>query len=895
MRSGPAPRAGLVGAGPDPTARGVPSVRSIASRSTTALMPGRMSFAPVPLALVIFVGLPLVFGSIPTSAQSAGSGVEVGPPPDWIATTDLATIVPSPDPETDRDTDGLHYVLVDRQTHAGEQVSYLRYRYRLTSEGGVQENSSVQAHFDPTFQNVVWHHLRIERGGVELDRLDPARFRILQQERQLDRHVYNGRLSQVCLLEDVRVGDTIDFAFSVHGANPVFQGRVTSSFSVGWSIPLDRLRERWLLPAGRSLQWKAHGLDLAPTRRPGPGDTEEWVWQRDAIPAIDFETGTPLWAATFPFVEIGEWAGWRDVIEWGVPLYPTDGELPDDWRERLDAVIQQHPDLRERAAVLLRLVQDEIRYLAVTLGEGSHRPSPVADVCARRFGDCKDKSVLLCTLLRAAGIEAWPALVETDWAARVDQRLPSPLAFDHVIVQLRIGGDTYTVDPTLSHQRGRLDRIYLPPYGRVLPLRPDARRLEELPPPLHSASRINCVEIFHSGLTYADPAALTVETRYEGRHADSIRRYFAETRREAIGRRYTEYYAQTYPRLEQLHPPDLFDDTVNNRVTVTERYRVPDFWAPIPGSDRRKATVGVSTLREVTSHPSPVVRTRPLSLIHPEERWHTVQVHLPEAWDAATESETIESPGFRFHFESKIWDQLATLTYYWRSLADHVAAADLAVHARQLAEVRQYLDYEFTTQIPSIGSFRLDWLSTLLFGSTLVIGVFWITRLLRDCGPPPLKPEPPLAGLGGWLILVGIGVVVAPLVQFAAVVLHAESYFSAANIAATADPLWENHHPWWPAVIRAELALKAVILVVSTAACLTFFRRQRQFPFLFIAVFAVSVAENGLQWFILENLPTVEGESRKETISDSIGLVLQGLIWVPYILVSQRVKLTFVR
>lgn len=827
--------------------------------------------------------------------QSTPPSIHSGPPPSWVIPADLASIVAAPDPDADRESDGLHYVLVDRQHHAGEGVSFFRFRYRLTSEGGVQEHSTVRANYDPAYQTVVWHHLRIERGGDELDRFEPARFLTLQQERQLDRHVYNGRLSQVCLLEDVRVGDTIDFAFSVHGFNPVFGGRVADSFSVGWSIPLDRVHERWLIPAGRTLRWRAHGIALAPWQQTLTDGTEEWIWQRDSIAAIDFEADTPLWAVPYPFVEISEWSDWREVISWGVPLYPTDGELPEDWRGRAVALATRHPDPRDLAVVLLRLVQEEVRYLAITPGEGTHRPSPVADVCARRFGDCKDKSVLLSTLLNAVGIEAWPALVETDWRARVADRLPSPLAFDHVVVQLRIGNETYTVDPTLNHQRGRIDRIHLPNYGRALPLRSGATGLVEIFQRPGTINRVASTETFRSGIAYADPAELFVETVYEGGEADAMRRYFAETRRDVIGRRYTEYYAQTYPAIEQVFPPEFDDDVVNNRFVVTERYRVPDFWAPIPGSERRKATVGVATLRGVTNHPARVSRTKPLALAYPDERGHTVRVHLPEPWEDEVLEEAIDGPGFEFRFHSEIHGQTATLAYRWRTTADHVSAADTPTYARKLAEVREYLDYQFTTGTSVDAAFTLDWLSSLLVGGTLVGGTFWIVGLLRRRGPPPIKPEPPLAGLGGWLILVGIGMVIAPVTQLGALIVGAEDYFSAETIAATANPFWEHHHPWWPTALRAEATLTALILVVATAASLTFFRRQRQFPILFVALIALQVLDLGLQWALHHYLPGFDATTGKELVRETFQVAGQCLIWVPYMFVSERVKLTFVR
>ena len=48
------------------------------------------------------------------------------------------------------------------------------------------------------------------------------------------------------------------------------------------------------------------------------------------------------------------------------------------------------------------------------MGTNSHQPTPASETLALRYGDCKDKTVLLISLLKALGVEAHPALVNTE-------------------------------------------------------------------------------------------------------------------------------------------------------------------------------------------------------------------------------------------------------------------------------------------------------------------------------------------------------------------------------------------------------------------------------------------------------------------------------------------------
>jgi Transglutaminase-like superfamily len=130
----------------------------------------------------------------------------------------------------------------------------------------------------------------------------------------------------------------------------------------------------------------------------------------------------------------GEAADWPAVGRWYAALLQ---QVP-----RRDAAVEGlareltagATDAAERLAALTGFVQQKVRYVAVEVGVGGFRPSPPAETLARRWGDCKDKSLLLIDLLAAVGIEAFPALVEAAAADRIDRQFPSPGQFNHLIV-----------------------------------------------------------------------------------------------------------------------------------------------------------------------------------------------------------------------------------------------------------------------------------------------------------------------------------------------------------------------------------------------------------------------------------------------------------------------------
>ena len=175
----------------------------------------------------------------------------------------------------------------------------------------------------------------------------------------------------------------------------------------------------------------------------------------------------PGGAAVYPVLRYawGREGSWRDVGAWYAQLL---GALP----RHAEAVRAQARDLiagleepRAKLEALLGFARRKVRYVAVEVGIGGYLPSTPEEVLTRRWGDCKDKSLLLIDLLHEAGIEAYPALILADDERRVDVEFPSPGQFNHLIVAVPSSavdygiedpvGDGYLfVDPTQERGSG---------------------------------------------------------------------------------------------------------------------------------------------------------------------------------------------------------------------------------------------------------------------------------------------------------------------------------------------------------------------------------------------------------------------------------------------------------
>lgn len=157
-----------------------------------------------------------------------------------------------------------------------------------------------------------------------------------------------------------------------------------------------------------------------------------------------------------------------------------------------------------------------------------------------------------------------------------------------------------------------------------------------------------------------------------------------------------------------------------------------------------------------------------------------------------------------------------------------------------------------------------------------------------------MSEEKQLEGLGGWLILVGIGIVITPL---RIAILEMPGFFeifSNGTYAALTSPTSPYYHPLWSFILIGEIAINFCILIAWCYLAFLFFTKKKLFPKLYIAVFLSSMVIIILDALavhhVVPDLPLFNPDTSRELLRTVVGVV----IWCPYMLVSKRVKATFV-
>src|SRR6185369_11470144 len=151
---------------------------------------------------------------------------------------------------------------------------YYHYYERVDNTAGLEDLSQLRFYFEPSYQQLAIHFVRVLRGGATINSFKPSEVKVIQQENELDQQLYNGTNAAVIFINDLRVGDLVEYAYTISGDNPVLGGRFADTIYLADSDPIQETFLRLVFPSKRTLAIKNDNLQLEPSKQTIGEDTE---------------------------------------------------------------------------------------------------------------------------------------------------------------------------------------------------------------------------------------------------------------------------------------------------------------------------------------------------------------------------------------------------------------------------------------------------------------------------------------------------------------------------------------------------------------------------------------------------------------------------------------------
>jgi transglutaminase-like putative cysteine protease len=777
-------------------------------------------------------------------------------------------------------TGGFYYLLLDEQEHIAKQEMFRHYSYKLLTSDGVEKLSDISVTYDPSYQKLIFHKVVIHREGKELSQLSLGAIKNIQREENMDRNMYDDAVTSIIHLSDVRVGDVVEYSYTLKGYNSVFSGHYSQKVYFDYAVPIETSFNRIIVPRNSNLMFEYRNGEVKPSVATTSEGTEH-VWLLSRGKAIIADNNQPEWYDPFRHVMITDFKNWREVSTWAIKHFEVSEAAKRQLASRIkDKFKETDPDLK--LMEIIRFVQDEVRYLGFEGGLNSHKPHEPSKVFDQLYGDCKDKSLLLSSILQLNGFDSHPVLVNSMLRKRISDYVPTYSAFNHCITQVVHDGQTFYIDPTINYQGGRtIKENYLPNYGKGLVIRKESSDLIDLALP--GEAEVEELHVFDLN-TIGGEAFLTITTTYKGVEADIVRRQIAGTSLDEIKKFYLNYYGNLYPDILEEEPLSFTDDRSQNTLIVYEKYRIPTFWKPQEDSPNKIFCeiypLGVEQLVNVEKS---ATRKSPYRLNFPVSYRHRTQVRLPEEWNIEPTDELIRSAYYHYQYTTSYENREINVYHHYKTLDDEVPVNALAKFTEDHQAMMNNLSYNLTYDKSVQNLSGVSWFAVIFSLGVLAVGLFLAYRLFI------YDPKPSLDGsegeeIGGWLFLVAIGIIFSPFRLLWDFLVANEFY---ENQTWTGLYLLKN----WPmlALLTFELISNILLIIFSVLLMALFFKRRSSLPRM-ITIYYISLVSIQVIDIAAVNLLSDDDVSYQPLIQ----ALIVASIWIPYFNLSQRVNETFV-
>ncbi len=145
----------------------------------------------------------------------------------------------------------------------------------------------------------------------------------------------------------------------------------------------------------------------------------------------------------------GTVSSWKDIGDFYLRLNRGRDVLPEATREKIREVIGAETDTLEKAKRVYRFMQGHTRYFNISFRLGGWQSLPASVVAEKGYGDCKALTNYTLALLKEAGVNAYPALVNAGERIPATETDDFPQnTFNHIIACIPTARDTVWLECT---------------------------------------------------------------------------------------------------------------------------------------------------------------------------------------------------------------------------------------------------------------------------------------------------------------------------------------------------------------------------------------------------------------------------------------------------------------
>ena len=184
----------------------------------------------------------------------------------------------------------------------------------------------------------------------------------------------------------------------------------------------------------------------------GRQDFGDLEWTVEDVPAVVPEADSPPNSELYPRLIYSSYSDWNEASAFFAGKFYPHVTVGGEFTPRVKELLERVPLPEMQIQVLFEEVALYVRNIYLSLGLGGYEPNDAELVDANKYGDTRDKAVLLVSLLRTAGFEAYPALVHSTRSTFIES-VPTLKQFDRILIAVPEADGYRFLDPFLDDVR----------------------------------------------------------------------------------------------------------------------------------------------------------------------------------------------------------------------------------------------------------------------------------------------------------------------------------------------------------------------------------------------------------------------------------------------------------
>lgn len=331
------------------------------------------------------------------------------------------------------------------------QVSTLHYLIKILNQRGKEDFSEAHIDYDSTYEKIELDYARtIKPDGTVTD---VGTRHIRDVSKYLNFPLYSNARVYIISFPEIAEGSVIEYKLKIYRNQLINKKDFALDYPLQTQAPVLFASFRLSIPENLTLRIKElnekynnFSANLKPLVEKN-NKRLVYRWEFKNIPQILPETGMPAAVQINPTLLFSTFDSWEEIYKWWWDLAKDKIKADNGIKEKVKNLTAKLKTQEDKIKAVHNFCAKDIRYVAVEYGQAGYEPHRAEDTFKNKYGDCKDKAILLVTMLKEIGVSAFPVLISTRDYYNLSKDFPS-MMFNHCIAAVRMNEKIIFIDPT---------------------------------------------------------------------------------------------------------------------------------------------------------------------------------------------------------------------------------------------------------------------------------------------------------------------------------------------------------------------------------------------------------------------------------------------------------------